>query len=122
MKLGEKIRSATGKSLRFLGKHLSGDTMLNHGIERYLGFAVYAFFLVCLAIAWNLVVENDLVKVQDNARKIESLKIEYHQKELDYIGINSRSRINGLLKSYGSTLREPSAPPQRIKKEEGEQW
>ena len=121
MKKREKIKKAATKALGFLGKHLSGDTMLNHGIERQLGFAVYAFFLVCLAIAWNLVVENDLVKVQDNVRKIESLKVEYHQKELDLTGIDSRSRINALLKVYGSSLEEPSIPPSRIKMEES-QW
>ena len=121
MKKSGKIKQALGRAFGFLGRHLSGDTMLGHGIERYLGFSVYAFFLVCLVIAWNLIVENDLVKVQDNNKKIESLKIEYHQMELDYIGINSRSRINSLLKTYGSSLKEPTVPPERIKMEDG-QW
>ena len=108
------------KSINRLGKVLSGDVVLKWGLDKSLGLVCYGFLLISAQIAWSLTVENDMVKVKNNERKLEELRIHYHQTELNYIGMDSRSTVNRMLESYHSKLKAPACPPKRIviKKEE----
>lgn len=102
------------RRVAWLGKALSGDILLKWGVDRYLGFVCYGFLLLSALIAWSLTVENDMVKVKDNERRIEELRIHYHQTELNYVGMDSRSIVNRMLENYNSRLKAPTCPPKRI--------
>lgn len=114
------FKKLVSKCINWLGKMLSGDVVLKLGLDRYLGFVCYGFLLISALIAWSLTVENDMVKIKNNERKIEELRIYYHQTELNYVGMDSRSTVNRMLESYSSKLKAPACPPKRIviKKEE----
>lgn len=114
------IRKWAAKGINRLGKVLSGDVVLKLGLDKSLGLVCYIFLLISALIAWSLTVENDMVKIKNNERKLEELRIHYHQTELNYIGMDSRSTVNRMLESYSSKLKAPDCPPKRIviKKEE----
>lgn len=102
------------KGLNRLAKVLSGDAMLTIGLDRHLGLVCYGFLLFSAIIAWSLTVESDMVKVKNNEKKLEGLRIYYHQAELNYVGMDSRSTVNRMLVNYNSKLHAPSQPPGRI--------
>ena len=94
--------------------YLSGDKLIEWGVDRQLGFIFYIFVIVCVTIAWSLLVEQSLVKVQRNERELQELQISYQQHTLDLVGMNNRTRIDALLRQNGSQLRAPAEPPKRI--------
>ena len=97
--------------------YLSGDKLIVWGVDRQLGFIFYIFIIICVSIAWSLMVEQDLVRVQKNERTLQELRISYQQRTLDLVGMNNRTRIDGLLKASGSKLHAPVEPPKRIELE-----
>jgi hypothetical protein len=94
--------------------YLSGDKLIEWGVDRQLGFIFFVFLIICASIAWSLMVEQNLVKVQKNERALQELRISYQQRTLDLVGMNNRTRIDGLLKASGSKLHAPVKPPKRI--------
>ena len=97
--------------------YLSGDKLIEWGVDRQLGFIFYIFLIICASIARSLMVEQDLVRVQKNERTLQELRISYQQRTLDLVGMNNRTRIDGLLKASGSKLHAPVEPPKRIELE-----
>ena len=97
--------------------YLSGDKLIEWGVDRQLGFIFYIFIIICVSIAWSLMVEQDLVRVQKNERTLQELRISYQQRTLDLVGMNNRTRIDRLLKASGSKLHAPVEPPKRIELE-----
>lgn len=106
----EKSRKAAG----FLANILSGDFALALGLERQLGFIFYLFLLTCASIAWSLTVEQNMVQVQKNEKKIAELKISYQQNTLDIVGMNNRTKLDGMLAGCNSKLKAPTRPPRTI--------
>ena len=107
----------SGKIKRFANKvvsFLSGDKLIQWGVDRQLGFISYIFILVCITIAWSLLVEQNLVKVQRNERQLQELRISYQQRTLDLVGMNNRTKIDRMLKAQNSKLHAPVDPPKRI--------
>lgn len=94
--------------------YLSGDKLIQWGMDRQLGFIFYIFVIVCITIGWSLLVEQNLVKVQKNEQELQELRISYQQRTLDLVGMNNRTRIDGMLRAHGSKLYAPENPPKRI--------
>ena len=94
---------------------VSGDIITKRGIDKRLTFIIYIFFLIILYIIWGLMVEDRMTIIRDNEKEIETLKIEYYQKELTLTGLNQKSKVENLLLQNGITdLKAPVDPPQRI--------
>ena len=107
----------SGKIRRIVDKlisYLSGDKLIQWGVDRQLGFIFYIFVIICITIAWSLMVEQNLVQVQKNERQLQELRISYQQHTLDLVGMNNRTKIDGMLKARGSKLHAPVEPPKRI--------
>ena len=110
----------SGKIKQFVDKvvsYLSGDKLIQWGVDRQLGFIFYVFIIICVTIAWSLMVEQNLVKVQKNEKILQELRISYQQRTLDLVGMNNRTKIDGMLKASGSKLHAPVEPPKRIEME-----
>ena len=97
--------------------YLSGDKLIEWGVDRQLGFIFFVFLIICASIAWSLMVEQNLVKVQKNEKILQELRISYQQRTLDLVGMNNRTKIDGMLKASGSKLHAPVEPPKRIEME-----
>lgn len=108
--MGVKAQKIVKKTTEWL----SGDVLLNKKVDRKLGFIFYVFILLCLLIAWSLYVEKDLVKVEKNEAIISDLKVNYQQRTLELVGLNSRTRVERLLEDNHSTLAAPTDPPKRV--------
>lgn len=107
----------SGKIKHFVDKvisYLSGDKLIQWGVDRQLGFIFYIFTLICVIIAWSLLVEQNLVRVQRNERQLQELRISYQQRTLDLVGMNNRTKIDRMLKASNSKLHAPVEPPKRI--------
>lgn len=111
--LKQKIRKVIDRIVSRISI-LSGDMLVERGVDRQLGFIFYCFALVCVIIAWSLTVEQNLVRVQKNERELQELRISYQQRTLDIVGMNNRTRIDKMLKAEGSKLHAPQRPPKRI--------
>ena len=111
--LKQKIRKVIDRIVSRISI-LSGDMLVERGVDRQLGFICYCFALVCVIIAWSLMVEQNLVRVQKNERELQELRISYQQRTLDIVGMNNRTRIDKMLKAEGSKLHAPQRPPKRI--------
>ena len=105
-----KIKDIVDKLISYL----SGDKLIEWGVDRQLGFIFYIFAIVCISIGWSLLVEQNLVKVQKNERELQELRISYQQRTLDLVGMNNRTKIDGMLKARDSQLHAPQDPPRRI--------
>ena len=119
-KLEKDPNKKKGRIKRLVDKvvsYLSGDKLIEWGVDRQLGFIFYIFLIICASIAWSLMVEQDLVRVQKNEKTLQELRISYQQRTLDLVGMNNRTRIDGLLKASGSKLHAPVEPPKRIELE-----
>ena len=117
MRNKDEKQQRAGRLKRLVDKvvsFLSGDKLIQWGVDRQLGFISYLFVIVCATIAWSLMVEQNLVKVQQNEKQLQELRISYQQRTLDLVGMNNRTRIDGLLKAGGSKLHAPVEPPRRI--------
>ena len=107
----------SGKIKQFVDKvisYLSGDKLIEWGVDRQLGFIFYIFVIICVSITWSLMVERNLVQVQKNEKTLQELRISYQQRTLDLVGMNNRTKIDGMLKASGSKLHAPVDPPKRI--------
>ena len=105
-----KIKGIVDKLISFL----SGDKLIQWGVDRQLGFIFYIFVIICVSITWSLMVERNLVQVQKNEKTLQELRISYQQRTLDLVGMNNRTKIDGMLKARGSKLHAPVEPPKRI--------
>ena len=111
------MRTMSGKIKHIVDKlisYLSGDKLIEWGVDRQLGFIFYIFVIICISIAWSLMVEQNLVQVQRNERALQELRISYQQRTLDLVGMNNRTKIDGMLKARDSQLHAPQDPPRRI--------
>ncbi|MBO4570323.1 MAG: hypothetical protein J5699_00155 [Bacteroidales bacterium] len=93
----------------------SGDIILKKGIDRQMPFVAYIFVLFCIIIAWSLYVEKKMVQVERNAKVIESLEISSHQRDIELVGLDQRTRIEAMLQKMNSRLQPPVDPAKIIK-------
>ena len=93
----------------------SGDFILERRLDRYIWFCLFGFALFCIIITWSLYVEDRMVAVERNARTIESLEIHLHQKSIELVSIDERSRIENMLQQYRSPVKPPVKPAVRLK-------
>ena len=114
MKVFKRIALWLKRPLGRLISWFSGDFILRRGLNRHIGFYFYVFGIFCVIIAWSLYVEDRLVAVERNKRTIESLEIAYHQKNIELVGLDERSRVEQMLEKYRSAVRPPSEPARTI--------
>lgn len=106
-----KIKKVFSKIVEFI----SGDVLINKGLDRHLGIVFYIFCLICLFIMWSLTVESQLARVQDNEKVLQDLRINYQQRTLDIVGMNNRTKVDNMLDKCHSTLVAPEDPPTLVK-------
>lgn len=94
----------------------SGDILLRKRVDRHMGFVFYIFVLFCAIIAWSLYVEKQLVKVEQNTRTIEALEVSYHQRSIELVSLDQRTKIESMLEACKSELKAPVEPAKVIRR------
>ncbi|MBO4768678.1 MAG: hypothetical protein IKX03_02860 [Bacteroidales bacterium] len=95
----------------------SGDIIIKREMYRQMWFVAYIFALFCIIIAWSLYVEKKMVQVERNAKTIEALEVSYHQRSIELVGLDQRTKVEALLEKNHSRLLPPVEPAKRIKGE-----
>ena len=93
----------------------SGDIILKREMYRQMWFVTYIFALFCIIIAWSLYVEKKMVLVEKNAKVIEALEVSYHQRSIELVGLDQRTKVEALLEKNHSKLAPPQEPARIIK-------
>jgi len=101
------VKKKIGRSLKDI---FSGDFITRLGLERYIGFVAVIFLLVSAFIAWNLIVESNLVKVVDGENQIKELRIYRDQTSIELLKLDHRATVEKLLKENNSLLEAPVNP------------
>ena len=102
--------------IRWIGDIFSGDFITRWRLERYIWFVFYTFWLVCGFIAWNLCVDNKLIKVSENNTRIEKLSARRDQTSLELLELDRKDVVESLLKKNNSKLVAPTEPPAVVKR------
>ena len=93
---------------------ISGDFITRRRLDRYIWFAIYLFWLVCGFIAWNLCVENKLIKIAENNRTIKTMTDHRDQTALDLLELDRKDVVQSLLEENNSKLKAPVDPPAAV--------
>lgn len=95
----------------------NGDTIIIRGIERNMGLVFYVFVLLCAIISWSLYVEKQLVKVEHNKELIKALEVSSHQRNIELVSLDQRTRIEKMLEGHSSRLKAPEEPAKLVETE-----
>lgn len=93
-----------------IARLFNGDVIIIRGIERNMGLVFYIFLLISIVITWSLYVENQLVKVEHNNELIEALEVSNHQRNIELVSLDQRTKIEKMLEEYDSRLKAPEEP------------
>lgn len=99
---------------KYIKSFFRGDFLTVIKADRNIPFILYVFVLIILYITINLLIEQTMTVRQENERIIKELNIDYTQKSLELISIDTRSKIEEMLREKGSSLEKPKTAPVRI--------
>ena len=99
-----------GGMVKRMARLFNGDLIIIRGIERNMGLVFYVFVLLCAIITWSLYVEKQLVKVEHNKELIEALEVSSHQRNIELVSLDQRTRIEKMLAERSSRLKAPEEP------------
>lgn len=99
---------------KYIKSFFRGDFLTVIKADRNIPFILYVFVLIILYITINLLIEQTMTVRQENERIIKELNIDYTQKSLELISIDTRSKIEEMLREKGSSLEKPETAPIRI--------
>lgn len=93
-----------------MARLFNGDAIIIRGIERNMGLVFYIFLLISCIITWSLYVEKQLVKVEHNNELIEALVVSSHQRNIELVSLDQRTKIEKMLAEHDSGLKAPEEP------------
>ena len=99
---------------KYIKSFFRGDFLTVIKADRNIPFILYVFVLIILYITINLLIEQTMTVRQENERIIKELNIGYTQKSLELISIDTRSKIEEMLREKCSSLEKPETAPARI--------
>lgn len=117
MGLGKIDWKAVGKSvIEFIRSLARGDLLLRMRVDKLFPYILYTFALAWASIWLSYKVEQTMLKVEDNKKKIEDLKIDHAKKTYELVGLNRISKVEALLVEMGSDVKAPEKPADILKK------
>lgn len=103
-KIGRVIKSIT-----------NGEFLLTLGLDRYIIHVIYTFLLFMLAIWIGIRVERTFIRVQENKKDLDSLKIANNNLHFLLEELNGTALIEQKLEENGSTLHRPAKPARKTR-------
>lgn len=89
---------------------LKGEFLLRLNVGRYLIHIIYTFVLFTLVIWVSFMIDNTMVKVENNKKTLEDLKAANLQKTYEYVSLTRRSTVGRTLEMMGSEVKEATRP------------
>ena len=86
---------------------LKGELILRLRVEKYISQIIYTFILIGTVIWLSIVIDNSLVRVENNGKAISELEKEYSEICFEKAASESRTAVSERLRRMGSKLAEP---------------
>ena len=93
---------------------LSGDILLLLRGDRLLPYILFLFVLGWINIFLNYMIEQTMVKVENNKVLLESYKIYHAQKTYEFVKMGRISTVEEMLEKAGSEVSSPEKPADTI--------
>ena len=93
---------------------LSGDILLLLRVDRLLPYILSLFVLGWINIFLNYMIEQTMVKVENNKVLLENYKIYHAQKTYEFVKMGRISTVEEMLEKAGSEVSSPEKPADTI--------
>ena len=93
---------------------LSGDILLLLRVDRLLPYILFLFALGWINIFLNYMVEQTMVKVENNKVQLENYKIYHAQKTYEFVKMGRISTVDEMLNKAGSEVSSPKKPAETL--------
>lgn len=103
--------------VKYIKSIFMGDFLTVINAHKNVPFILYVFVLIIAYITINLLIEKTMTIRENNAEIIENLKIDYTHKSLEVVSIDTRSKVEEMLRANGSSLKKPEEAPAQITEE-----
>ncbi|MDT3366556.1 MAG: hypothetical protein LIQ26_04710 [Bacteroidota bacterium] len=94
---------------------INGEFLLTIGLDKYIIHVIYTFLLFMLAIWIGIRVEKTFIRVQNNKKELNDLKIKNYELNFLIEELNGTALIEQKLEEAGSTLHRPTQPAHKTK-------
>ena len=106
------VGNAVIEVIRSIGR---GDLLLRMRVDKLFPYILYTFALAWASIWLSYKVEQTMLKVEMNKKRIEELKIDHAKKTYELVQLNRISTVQEMLMEYGSDVKAPEKPADKIK-------
>ena len=93
---------------------LKGEFLMRLHVGRYFIHIIYTFFLIWVSIWLSLKMEKTFIKVEQNRKELENVKIYRAQKTIELASLGSMSKVQEMLEEKGSKLTNAEKPAYKI--------
>lgn len=107
---------AGGTIKNILQSIIQGQFVMRLKLDERFPQIVVCLVMGFVAIAFSLMIENTLIKVNRNNETLQEQKDEIALKTIELSEICNMENLEKMLKAAGSDLREPAKPAREIKK------
>ena len=102
-----------GEILRAIAR---GEFLFTLKCDKFFPHIIYFFFLICIVLAVNLMIEKTMVEAERNKAEIYDLKIYLTHINSELVGLGKLSKVQEMLEASGSELTVPETPVTVLKK------
>lgn len=92
-----------------------GELLLRMGADKFLLHIAYLFLIVWISLFINLKIDGTMVRLENNRRTLEDLRIYHAQKTCELAGYDRFSKVQELLEKSGSKVALPQKPAETLK-------
>lgn len=94
---------------------LQGKLLMRMRVDEFFPQIAFSFAMLLLIILFNLAVDNQLARMEENKKTLAELELINTQKQYDLIMLERRTNVSYLLKQKNSDVAEPVKPAIVIK-------
>lgn len=102
--------------LKVLKTIVKGEFLREMRIDKYFIHIIYTFFLIWVSIWMSLRMEKTYIKMEENRKTLENVKIYRAQKTIELAKLGRMSKVKRMLEEKGSKLTLAEEPANRIEK------
>lgn len=92
-----------------------GELLLRMRADKFLLHIAYLFFIVWISMFINLKIDGTMVRLENNRRTLEDLRIYHAQKTCELAGYDRFSKVQELLEKSGSKVGLPMKPAENLR-------
>lgn len=93
---------------------MRGELMLRLRVDRIFVHILYRFFIVWAMIFISLKMDQTMLRMESNRKRLEDLKIYHAQKTCELASYDRLSTVQEMLEKSGSKVNMPDKPADRI--------